>query len=83
MTAHRPANWTGPWGPGVTAYEATTSVVALHIAHALLNGKSNEVRTWARELAAELKREGIDLRTEIGHNLLRIALDTPSDEPPF
>lgn len=71
MTDHLAANETGPWGPGVTAYEAVTSVVSLHIAEALLNSKSDEVREWARELA----RERIDLREDIGRHLLHKALD--------
>lgn len=70
----------GPWGPGVSALTATTNVVALHIAQALLDGKSTEVRTWARGLAHELKREGFDLFNEIGAHMQRIAL---AEELPF
>ncbi|MFD8088714.1 hypothetical protein [Streptomyces malaysiensis] len=65
-----------PWGPGVNADKATTSVVALHLAQALLNG-APEVRTWARELAHELKRERIDITDDIGRHLQRLALDYP------
>lgn len=72
-----------PWGRGVSAFEAVTSVVSLHIAEALLNSKSDEVRSWARELAHELVRERIDLRDEIGAHLLRKALGKPDSEPPF
>ena len=50
-----------PWGPGVTRDQAMANVVTLHLAEALLDGKSEEVRTWARGLAHELKRERIDL----------------------
>ncbi|MFE2850635.1 hypothetical protein ACFXJO_05805 [Streptomyces lavendulae] len=70
-----------PWGPGVTAYEAVTSVVSLHIADALVNSKSDDVREWARELARELKRERIDLREDIGRQVLRLTLDPLNDVP--
>lgn len=63
-----------PWGPGVTREQAMASVVTLHIAEALLDGKSEEVRTWARGFAHELKRERIDLLDEIGRHLQRMAL---------
>lgn len=69
----------GPWGPGVTAVTAATNVVALHIAQALLNG-TPEVRTWARELAHELRRERFDLFNEIGGHMQRIAL---AEDMPF
>lgn len=71
-----------PWGPGVSAVIAATNVVALHIAQALLDG-TPEVRTWARELAYELKGERFDLFDEIGAHMQRIALRKPLDEPPF
>lgn len=63
-----------PWGPGVTAVTGATNVVSLHIAQALLDGKSPEVRTWARDLAHELRREGFDLFDDIGAHMQRIAL---------
>src|SRR5690606_39706367 len=46
-----------PWGPGVTRDQAMANVVALRLAEALLDGKSEEVRTWARGLAHELRSE--------------------------
>jgi hypothetical protein len=69
-----------PWGPGVTRDQAMANVVTLHLAEALLDGKSEEVRTWARGLAHELKRERIDLLDEIGRHLQRMALGD-SDVP--
>jgi hypothetical protein len=66
-----------PWGPGVTREQAMANVVTLHIAEALLDGKSEEVRTWARGLAHELQRERIDLLDEIGRHLQRMALGHP------
>lgn len=72
-----------PWGPGVTREQAMVNVVTLHLAEALLDGKSEEVRTWARGLAHELKRERIDLIDEIGRHMQRMALGGPTNEVPF
>lgn len=72
-----------PWGPGVTRDQAMASVVTLHLAEALLDGRSEEVRTWARGLAHELKRERIDLLDDIGHHMQRMALGGPTSEVPF
>lgn len=72
-----------PWGPGVTRDQAMASVVTLHLAEALLDGKSEEVRTWARGLAHELRRERIDLIDEIGQHMQRMALGGPTNEVPF
>lgn len=72
-----------PWGPGVTRDQAMASVVTLHLAEALLDGKSEEVRTWARGLAHELRRERIDLIDEIGRHMQRMALGGPTNEVPF
>lgn len=72
-----------PWGSGVTRHQATMNVVTLHLAEALLDGKSEEVRTWARGLAHELRREQIDLIDEIGRHMQRMALGGPTNEVPF
>ncbi|MDQ0792049.1 hypothetical protein [Streptomyces sp. B1I3] len=72
-----------PWGPGVTRDQAMANVVTLHLAEALLDGKSEQVRTWARGLAHELKRERIDLIDEIGQHMQRMALGGPTNEIPF
>ncbi|MER5843252.1 hypothetical protein ABT099_23730 [Streptomyces prasinus] len=72
-----------PWGPGVTRDQAMANVVTLHLAEALLDGKSEEVRTWARSLAHELRRERIDLTDDIGRHMQRMALGGPTSEVPF
>lgn len=72
-----------PWGPGVTRDQAMANVVVLHLAEALLDGKSEEVRVWARGLAHELKRERIDLLDDIGRHMQRMALGEPRNEIPF
>ncbi|MEV4041508.1 hypothetical protein [Streptomyces sp. NPDC049744] len=72
-----------PWGPGVTRADAITHVVTLHLAEALLDAKSEEVRTWARGLAHELKREQIDLIDDIGRHMQHMALGGPTSEVPF
>lgn len=74
---------TGPWGPGVTRHQAAMNVVTLHLAEALLDSKSEEVRAWARGLAHELKRERIDLLDEIGRHMQRMAFGGPTNEVPF
>ncbi|MGQ4353231.1 hypothetical protein [Streptomyces drozdowiczii] len=72
-----------PWGPGVTRDQAMANVVTLHLAEALLDGKSEAVRAWARGLAHELKRERIDLLDDIGQHMQRMALGGPTNEIPF
>ncbi|GHC38607.1 hypothetical protein GCM10010348_77480 [Streptomyces anthocyanicus] len=72
-----------PWGPGITRDEAMAHVVTLHLAEALLDGKSEDVRTWARGLAHELKREQIDLLDDIGRHMQHMALGGPTSEVPF
>ncbi|NED31030.1 hypothetical protein [Streptomyces sp. SID8499] len=72
-----------PWGPGITRDQAMANIVTLHLAEALLDGKSEEVRTWARSLAHELRRERIDLIDDIGRHMQRMALGEPANEVPF
>ena len=72
-----------PWGPGVTRDQAMANVVALHLAEALLDSKSEEVRAWARGLAHELRREQIDLIDEIGRHMQRMALGRLNEDHPF
>lgn len=72
-----------PWEPGVTRDQAMADVITLHLAEALLDGKSEEIRVWARGLAHELKREQIDLLDEIGRHMQRMALGGPTNEVPF
>lgn len=72
-----------PWGSGTTRDQAMAHVVTLHLAEALLDGKSEDVRTWARGLAHELKREQIDLLDDIGRHMQQMALGGPTNEVPF
>ncbi|MFF7147550.1 hypothetical protein ACFZAO_05685 [Streptomyces griseoaurantiacus] len=74
---------TGSWGTGITRHQAAMNVVTLHIAEALLDAKSEDVRTWARGLAHELKRERIDLLDDIGRHMQRMALGGPTNQIPF
>jgi hypothetical protein len=62
---------------------AAEQILVGHLAEALLDGKSEEVRTWARSLAHELRREGIDLREAISARFTEIALDRLSEDQPF
>lgn len=72
-----------PWEPDITRDQAMANIVTLHLAEALLNGKNEEVRVWARGLAHELKRERIDLIDDIGQHMQRMALDAPTNDIPF
>jgi hypothetical protein len=71
------------WGPGVTAVQAANNVVALHLAEALLDSKSSEVRDWAHGLMHELRREGFDLTGDIGRHIQRMALGRLEVQVPF
>lgn len=71
----------GQWGPDVTAYQAAMSVVALHLAEAFIKSGSEEVHTWARELAHELKRELCDISPEICRHLMRLTIQHPELGP--
>lgn len=75
-TLREPAS--GQWGPGVSAYQAAMSVVALHIAGAFIESGSEDVHQWARELAHELKRELCDISPDIARHLLRMTLHQPA-----
>ncbi|MFE9777786.1 hypothetical protein ACFYPA_06465 [Streptomyces sp. NPDC005775] len=83
FTAAEQAAAREPWGPGVTRDQAMANIVVLHLAEALLDGESEAVRTWARGLAHELKRERIDLLDDIGHHMQRMALGEPTNNVPF
>ena len=72
---------------------AAIPVIAGHIAEALTDGENEHVRTWARSIADELNRVGLDLRGAIESRVEDLNGDIPfsyepaplgySDEPPF
>lgn len=72
-----------PVDTDATQFQQATNVVSLHLAEAFLDGKSEEVRTWARGLAYELKRERIDIADAIGAHMQRMALGGLTSEVPF
>lgn len=65
------------------AFQTTADAVSLHIAQALLSSRSEEVRSWARELAHELRREQVDLTAQIRNHVVRMALGSLAGELPF
>ncbi|MCX5365870.1 hypothetical protein OG864_45050 [Streptomyces sp. NBC_00124] len=71
---------------------AASAVIAGHVAEALIDGESDNVRNWARSVIDELRRIGLDLAGHVERRAedLRpdqpFSYDTPasySDEPPF
>lgn len=58
-------------------------VLVSHLAEALIDGKGEEVRSWARSVTHELRRAGVDLREAIGARLTEIALGHLDEEHPF
>ncbi|MEV6580203.1 hypothetical protein AB0M92_18795 [Streptomyces sp. NPDC051582] len=65
---------------------AASHVIAGHIAEALSPPEGEEVKNWARSIANELKRIGLDLRGAIERRAEDLNDGTPfaySEEPPF
>jgi hypothetical protein len=90
-TALRNLNLAGHVTPGDTL-NAAIPVIAGHIAEALTDGESDAVRAWARSVADELKRIGLDLRGRVEQRAEDLnggkpfSYDSPlrySDQPPF
>jgi hypothetical protein len=90
-TALRNLNLAGYVTPADTLI-AASSVVAGHVAEALIDGENDEVRKWARSVIDELRRVGLDLAGHVERRAedlrpgVPFSYDTPrgySDEPPF
>ncbi|MGW2010944.1 hypothetical protein [Streptomyces nigrescens] len=91
-TALRNLNRAGHVTPADTLV-AAIPVIAGHIAEALTDGENVHVRTWARSIADELNRVGLDLRGGIESRVEDLNGGIPfsydpaplgySDEPPF
>lgn len=75
-----------PWAP-ISAAEyrlgAMERVIVGHLAEALLDSRSEEVRSWARGIAHELRRAGVSLHDGIGARLTEMALGRLDEEHPF
>lgn len=81
-----PASVEDPWAPISPAeyrLGAMERVVVGHLAEALIDGRSEEVRSWARGLAHELRRAGASLHDAIGARLTEMALGRIDEEHPF
>lgn len=75
-----------PWAPISPAeyrLGAMERVIVGHLAEALLDSRSEEVRTWARGIAHELRRAGAGLHDAIGARLTEMALGRLDEEHPF
>ena len=75
-----------PWAPISPAeyrLGAIERVIVGHLAEALLDSKSEEVRSWARGIAHELRRAGASLHDAIGTRLTEMALGRLDEEHPF
>ncbi|WP_405531587.1 hypothetical protein OG592_27280 [Streptomyces avidinii] len=84
-TALRNLNLAGYVTPADTLI-AASHVIAGHVAEALTDGENEQVRNWARSIADELKRVGLDLRGAIERRAEDLNGGKPfaySDEPPF
>lgn len=75
-----------PWAaihPAEYRVGAMERVIVGHIAEGLIDSKSNEVRTFARAVADELRHAGLSLHDAIGARLQEIALGKPENDYPF
>jgi hypothetical protein len=75
-----------PWAPiGPAEYRlgAMERVLVGHLAEALLDSRSEEVRSWARGIVHELRRAGASLQDAIGARLTEMALGRLDEEHPF
>ena len=76
-----------PWAakPNVTAEvpEPVQRVIAGHVAEMLLAPQTDDVHQWARGIAYELKRVGVDLTEAIKGRITDMTLGRDPSEPPF
>jgi hypothetical protein len=77
-----------PWtwaemSPAERRLAAAERIVVGHLAEALIDGKTDELRTWIRSLTHELRRADIDLREPVGARVTEIALGRLAEEHPF
>lgn len=78
-----------PWAPkpetSVGIPEPIRRVLAEHLAEMLLDhgGDKGDVRTWARAIADELKRESLDLGDAIKKRITDITFGADPTDPPF
>ncbi|MFJ8923917.1 hypothetical protein ACIREK_31120 [Streptomyces sp. NPDC102415] len=86
-TAPSDTGWSDPWAaaPDIAASipEPIQRVLAGHLAEMLLDQSEDEVRKWARGIAFELKREGLDLGNAIKKRITDLTLGPDPADPPF
>lgn len=85
----RPAPDDDPWAPTPTVTvdlpEPVRRVIAGHLAEMLLDhsGEEGAVHTWARGIAFELKRVGVDLDDSIRKRITDLTFGPVPSDPPF
>jgi hypothetical protein len=67
----------------VDAPDVVRMVLAARLAEMLLAPGSDDVRMWARNIAFELKREGVDLTPDIEKRITELTLGRDPSDPPF
>lgn len=75
-----------PWAPISPAelrLGAMERVIVGHLAEALIDSRSEEVRSWARGIVHELRRAGASVQDAVGARLTEIALGRLDEEHPF
>jgi hypothetical protein len=83
----KPASDRDPWAeaPDVTTDvpEPVRRIIAGHLAEMLLDGDSESAQKWARGIAFELKRVGVDLTQAIKTRITDLTLGRDPSDPPF
>lgn len=76
-----------PWAPkpdiSAEVPEPVQRVLAGHVAEMLLAPQTDDVHQWARGIAFELKRVGVDLSEAIKGRITELTLGRDPSEPPF
>lgn len=82
-TASEPDPWAAKPDVVLDVPDPVRRVVAGHLAEMLLTPENEAVTKWARGIAYELKREGLDLTDAIKQRIHSLTLGPDPDEPPF
>lgn len=76
-----------PWAADPTiaadSPDVVRTILAARLAEMLLAPGSDDVHRWARNIAFELKREGVDLTPDIEKRITDLTLGSDPSDPPF
>lgn len=81
-----PTEGDDPWepiNPAEYRLGAMERVIVGHLAEALIDSRSEEVRSWARGIVHELRHAGVSVQDAVGARLTEIALGRLEEEHPF